>query len=154
MNMSVTSLLSYQTCKRASRSHAKTGSAVWRMSLAKRPLLTLSRISFLTSFEIDFWLRFDIVLKVLLKALMTSGSGSGTPWRCFFRDRGRQNQVFCFFVLRWKLTILLGPPTQNGHFYFCIPDIVGIRFFKSGHFAKDILTIFQNTLHAMLCSKK
>ena len=43
---------------------------------------------------------------------------------------------------------------QNGHFYFCTPDIVGIRFLKSGHFAWDILTIFQNTLHAMLFCKK
>ena len=43
---------------------------------------------------------------------------------------------------------------QNGHFYFCTPDIVGIRFFKSGDFAWDILTIFQNTLHAMFFCKK
>ena len=43
---------------------------------------------------------------------------------------------------------------QNGHFYFCTSDIVGIRFLKSGDFAWDILTIFQNTLHAMLFCKK
>ena len=43
---------------------------------------------------------------------------------------------------------------QNGHFYFCTPDIVGIRFFKSGDFAWDILTIFQNTLHVMFFCKK
>ena len=42
---------------------------------------------------------------------------------------------------------------QNGHFYFCTPDIVGIRFFKSGDFAWDILTICQNTLHVMLFVK-
>ena len=96
---------------------------------------------------------FDIVLRVLLKVLRPPGSGSGTSWRSFFRDRGRQNQVFCFFVLRLKLTILLGPPMQNGHFYFCTPDIVGIRFFKSGDFAWDILTIFQNTLHVMFFVK-
>ena len=142
MNMSVTSLLSYQTCKRASRSHAKTGYENWRMSFAKPPLLTLTRISFLTSFEIDFWLLFDVVLRVFLKALMALGSGSGTPWRSFFRDRGRPNQDFCVFALRWKLAILLGPPMQNGHFYFCTPDIVGIRFLKSGDFARDILTVF------------
>ena len=95
-----------------------------------------------------------MVLKVLLMALNALGSGFGTPWRWFFRDRGHQNQDFCFFVLRWKLAILLGPPMQNGHFYFCTPDIVGIRFSKSGDFAWDILTIFKNTLHAMLFYKK
>ena len=52
--MCVALSLSYQTCKRASRSHAKTGFENGRMSLAKPPLLTLSRIGFVTSFEIDF----------------------------------------------------------------------------------------------------
>ena len=124
------------------------------MSFAKPPLLTLGRISFLSSIEIDFLLLLGIVLKVLLKALRALGSSSGTPWRSFFRDRGRQNQAFCFFWLRWKLAILLGPPMQNCHFYFCTPAIVGTRFFKSCNFARDILTIFQNTLHGMLCCKK
>ena len=43
---------------------------------------------------------------------------------------------------------------QNGHFYFCTPDIVGTRFLKSGDFAWDILTILQNTLHDMFFCKK
>ena len=54
MNMCVALSLSYRTCKRASRSHAKTGFENGRMSLAKPQLLTLSRIGFVTSFEIDF----------------------------------------------------------------------------------------------------
>ena len=124
------------------------------MSLAKQPLLTLRRISFWSSFEIDFWLLFDIVLKILLKALMASGSGLGAPWRWLFRDRGRQNQDFCFFVLRWIIAILLGPPMQNGHFYFCTPDVVGIRFLKSCDFARGILTTFQNTLRYLLFYEK
>ena len=95
-----------------------------------------------------------MVLKALLKALMRSGSAFDTPWRWFFRERGHQNQDFGVLVLRWKIAILLGPPMQNGHFYFCAPDIVGIRFLKSGDFAWDILTILQNTPHAMFFLQK
>ena len=43
---------------------------------------------------------------------------------------------------------------QNGHFYFCTPDIAGVRFLKNSNFAKDILTIFQNTLRCMLLYEK
>ena len=85
---------------------------------------------------------------------MTSGSSYGTPWRWFFRDRGHQNQDFCFLALSCNITIFIGPPMQNGHFYFCTPDIVGVRFLKNSHFVKDILTIFQNTLRCMLLYEK
>ena len=39
---------------------------------------------------------------------------------------------------------------QNCHFYFCTPDVVGIRFLQNCHFATDILTTFQNTLRYVL----
>ena len=102
----------------------------------------------------DFSRVFDMVLTVLLEALLASGSGFGALWRWFFCHRDRQNQDFCFFELRWIIAILLRPPMQNGHFYFCTPDVVGIRFLKSGDFARDILTTFQNTLRYLLFYEK
>ena len=35
---------------------------------------------------------------------------------------------------------------QNGHFYFCILDAIGISFLKSGRFPRDILTKLTSTL--------
>ena len=35
---------------------------------------------------------------------------------------------------------------QNGHFYFCTLDSVGISFLKSARFARDILTKLKSTL--------